>query len=83
MNRILKFEASWCQPCKMLTKTLNDMDADSIATIVKVDIDQRGDLAQEFGVRGVPTMVMVDGDNKEIKRLVGMHTEAKLKEFFA
>ena len=51
-------------------------------TIVKVDIDERGDLAQEFSVRGVPTMVMVDADNKEIKRLVGMHPEAKLTEWF-
>ena len=83
MNRVLKFEASWCQPCKMLTKTLSDMDVDSIATIVKVDIDERGDLAQEFGVRGVPTMVIVDADNKEIKRLVGMHPEAKLKAWLA
>jgi thioredoxin 1 len=82
MNRVLKFEASWCQPCKMLTKTLEGIDADSLATIVKVDIDEEGDLAQQFGVRGVPTMVMVDADNKEIKRLVGMHPEAKLKEWF-
>lgn len=82
MNRVLKFEASWCQPCKMLAKTLEGIDADSLATIVKVDIDERGDLAQQFGVRGVPTMVMVDADNKEIKRLVGMHPEAKLKEWF-
>lgn len=80
--KVYKFYADWCQPCKMLSRVLEDVDKNG-HELVEVDIDAQGSFAQEFGVRGVPTMVMVDNENKEIKRIVGMVAEAKLNEFFA
>ena len=74
MKKILRFTASWCGPCKMLAKTLEDVDLGM--PIEVIDIDENSELAQKFGVRGVPTLIMVE-DDKEIKRQVGL---AQLKQ---
>jgi len=57
-----------------LAKTLEDVDLGM--PIEVIDIDENSELAQKFGVRGVPTLIMVE-DDKEIKRQVGL---AQLKQ---
>jgi thioredoxin 1 len=76
MKKVLKFSASWCGPCKMLSKTLEDVKTDVI--IEEIDIDEQSELANEYGIRGVPTLVMVD-ENVEIKRNVGNLTKSQLE----
>jgi len=79
MNRkLLRFTASWCQPCKMLAKTLEGITIEY--PIEVIDIDEHQDLAIQYGVRGVPTLVMLQ-DDVETKRIVGMQTEGFLKEW--
>jgi len=78
--KIIKFEASWCQPCKMLSKVINDVKDQITIEIETVDIDQDNELAKQYQIRGVPTLVMVDGE-KEIKRVSGMLTTANLLKF--
>ena len=78
MKRILRFTASWCQPCKALAKTLEEVD--SGVPIEVVDIDVHSDLAMEYGIRSVPTLVMKDG-NIEVKRMVGMKSKQDLTEW--
>ena len=65
MRRVIKFSASWCQPCKNLSKTLESVESD--VPISEIDIDDKPELAQEFGIRSVPTMVMLE-ENIEVKR---------------
>ena len=79
MKKVIRFTASWCQPCKMLAKTLEDVHTNLPIEIV--DIDKDSDTAIEFGIRGVPTMVMVE-DGAVLKRLVGMKTAKELQEWF-
>ena len=79
MKKVIRFTASWCQPCKMLAKTLEDIE--TILPIEVVDIDEHSDTAVEFGVRGVPTLVMME-DGNVLKRLVGMQTTKQLQEWF-
>ncbi|CAB4124274.1 thioredoxin [uncultured Caudovirales phage] len=76
MKRVLKFSASWCQPCKMLAATLETITTD--VPVSEIDIDDNEQYAREFGIRGVPTMVMLDG-NTEIKRKSGMMTKSELE----
>ena len=78
--KILKFSASWCGPCKMLSMTIAGIKDEIPYPIEEIDIDVDSELAQSFGVRGVPTMVLVDGDT-EIRRKVGAMTAAELKTF--
>lgn len=78
MRKVLRFTASWCQPCKMLGRTLEDISTDY--PIEVIDIDESQDLAIQYGVRGVPTLVMLQND-VETKRIVGMQTEGFLKEW--
>jgi thioredoxin-like negative regulator of GroEL len=46
-----------------------------------VDIDEQSDVAIEYGIRGVPTLVMVD-ENNVLKRSVGMKSSKELQEWF-
>ena len=78
-KRVLRFTASWCQPCKMLAKNLESINTE--IPIEVYDIDERTDVAMDFGIRGVPTLVMMDG-NTEIKRMVGMQALKDLENWF-
>jgi thioredoxin 1 len=79
--KALKFEASWCQPCKMLTKVMEDASEQITIQVDKIDIDENMELAKQYGIRGVPTLVLVDDEGKEIKRQSGVMMEAQLLEF--
>ena len=76
--KVLRFTASWCQPCKMLAKTLEDVDTK--IPIEVIDIDENQQLAMDYGIRGVPTLVMIDGDI-EVKRVSGMLMKNQLTEW--
>ena len=76
MKKVLKFSATWCNPCKMLSEAIKDVKTD--IPIENIDIDENMAYAQEFGIRGVPTMIMLDG-NTEIKRKSGMMMKEELE----
>ena len=78
MKRILRFTASWCGPCKSLAMNLET--ANLGLPIEVVDIDIHSDVAQEYGIRSVPTLVMLD-ENLETKRLIGSKTVNQLQEW--
>ena len=77
-KKVLKFSASWCQPCKMLSKTIEGMTIET--PIEEVDIDDNQELAVEYKVRGVPTLVMLD-DGQEVKRITGALSSTQLEEW--
>jgi len=76
--KILRFTASWCGPCKALAMSLEE--ANLGLPIEVIDIDIQSNVAVEYGIRGVPTLVMLD-ENIEVKRLVGSKTVTELKEW--
>lgn len=78
MKRILRFTASWCGPCKSLAMNLETANID--LPIEVIDIDVHNDIAQEYGIRSVPTLVMLD-ENTEIKRLIGSKTVNQIQEW--
>ena len=66
---LVDFFATWCGPCKMLAPVLEDVRTEE-AKIYKVDIDESSDLAREYGIMVVPTMIIfVDG--KQVEKFSG------------
>jgi thioredoxin 1 len=78
MKKVIRFTASWCGPCKMLAKTLERIETD--VPIEVIDIDENTDLANEFNIRSVPTLVMME-DNVVTKTLIGNKTIQELEAF--
>jgi thioredoxin 1 len=79
--KVYKFYAEWCQPCKALSKVIQEAKDKIDVEIVEFDIDSEMMTAVNYGIRSVPTMVLVDDEEKEIKRLNGYANEEKLLEF--
>ena len=80
MKKVIRFTASWCQPCKVLAKNLESVNNVYSIPIEVVDIDIQNEMAVEFGIRSVPTLVMMDG-NIEVKRMTGSKTVNELQEW--
>ena len=72
MKKIMRFTASWCQPCKAMAKNLENADLD-------IDIDVHTDLAVEYMVRSVPTLILKDGSLD--RRLVGLKSTQEIKDW--
>ena len=68
---LVDFYADWCGPCKMLEPTVEDIAAETEATVAKVDVDAHQQLAGQFGVRGVPTIVLFAG-GEQVEQITGV-----------
>jgi thioredoxin-like negative regulator of GroEL len=78
MKKILRFTASWCQPCKIMAENLER--ANIKMPIEVIDIDAQDEIAMHYGIRSVPCLVMLD-ENIEVKRLVGSKPAGQLREW--
>ena len=79
--KLIKFAASWCQPCKMLSNVLNDMDNQLVKEMQSVDIDEQMETAMSYKVRGVPTLILTDDSGSEIRRKSGFMNEQQVLQF--
>ncbi len=78
MKRVIRFTASWCQPCKTLAKNLESINTN--VPIETYDIDEKQEYAKEFGIRSVPVLIMMDS-NVEIKRMTGVKSLKELNDW--
>ena len=59
---VVDFWAEWCGPCKMIAPALEEIsDAHGGVTIAKLNIDENPDLAAQYGVRSIPTLIAFKG----------------------
>jgi thioredoxin 1 len=72
------FYADWCGPCKMLEPVVESIAAETDAAVAKVDVDANQQLAAEYGVRGVPTLVLFAG-GEQVEEVVGVQSEDQLR----
>ncbi|SFC08761.1 thioredoxin [Halobiforma haloterrestris] len=67
---LVDFYADWCGPCQMLEPVLERLAGETDAVIAKVDVDENQPLAGEYGVRGVPTLLLFAGGD-QVEQHVG------------
>jgi thioredoxin 1 len=78
---LFDFFATWCGPCRMQTPILEELEkkmGDSIE-VKKIDVDQDLELAQKYGIRVVPTLI-IEKDGKVIQSLEGVTDAATLEK---
>lgn len=81
---LIDFYADWCAPCKILGPRMENVvsDQDGKVVLAKVNIDELGELAMEYGVQSVPTVVaMKDGQVKD--KFIGVIEDDQLKSFIS
>ena len=77
---LVDFYADWCGPCKALGPVIEEIAEEMKGINVgKVNVDNERDLAVQFGVRSIPTMIIFK-DGKEVDRLVGFLPKEQILE---
>lgn len=76
---LIDFWASWCGPCKMLSPIIDELaqEVSSDVKICKLNVDDERELAMEFQVRSIPTLVIIR-DGKVVTTSVGVKSKAEI-----
>jgi thioredoxin 1 len=75
MVTVKKFSAVWCGPCRALTPVMNEIKGNySNVKFEEYDIDEYSDITEEYGVRSVPTVIIVK-DGIELQRFTGLSSK--------
>lgn len=77
---LVDFWAPWCGPCRMLAPTIDKLAVElkGKAEVVKVNVDENGALASEYGVMGIPNL-KVFKNGQIVDEFTGVKTESEIK----
>lgn len=78
---VVDFYASWCGPCKMFAPVFEEVSTmnDNI-NFIKLDVDHYSDIAREYGVMTIPTVILFK-EGKEFKRYTGFMSKDEFVKF--
>ena len=81
---LVDFWATWCSPCRMLAPVIEEIANEYAGKVKvgKVNVDDERELALEYGVSSIPTLVVIR-DGKAVKGVVGLHNLEQLKALLA
>jgi len=77
---LVDFFATWCGPCKMLSPVLEALSNEVDIPIIKVDVDEAGPIAAQFGIQAVPTLMLFK-DGKRVDVRMGYQNKNQLLSF--
>ena len=87
MKKVIKFSASWCGPCRTMSpiveKILKEDEFSNVVDFRPVDMDEDDEnLGGKYGIRTIPTILVIDEEDKVLDKLVGAVPEQSLRAFF-
>ena len=76
---LLDMWAPWCGPCRILAPVIDELAAEMAGrvTVAKLNVDENPATASRFAVRGIPTLLVLDG-GREVDRLVGVLPKSEI-----
>ena len=81
MPVLVDFWAEWCQPCKMLTPTIDELaqEYEGKAKVGKVDVDTNREASMKYGVMNIPTVIIFK-DGEPQQKFVGLTSKDQFKQ---
>ena len=78
---VLDFWAEWCQPCKMLAPTVEEIAGEykDKVKVGKLNVDDNPSTATKYGIRGIPTLLFFKG-GKVVQQVTGVKSKAEIKK---
>lgn len=80
MSHVLYFTAEWCNPCQRTRPVAEELKKDGLVDFIFVDADTEIELLEKFGIRSIPTYVLIK-DGNEFKRMNGAKTRQEFLDF--
>ena len=80
---LVDFYADWCGPCNAMAPVIEELatELDEKAKVGKINVDENSDIAVEYNVMSIPTLIIFK-NGKEEKRLVGLRDKEELLNLF-
>ena len=78
---VIDFWATWCGPCRMVAPIIEELanEYDGKVTVGKCDVEEADDIAAEFGIRNIPTIVFMK-DGKILDKIFAAASKSKIEE---
>ena len=80
---VVDFWATWCGPCRMIAPIIEELakEYDGKINVGKCDVEECDDIAAEFGIRNIPTILFFKG-GEIVDKMVGAASKSKIEEMF-